>query len=279
MGKIDDRLESVPDIFISGVGKLNDPLFSSLVAKLSRLSLEDSALVFSSENAIIANNIITEWIDEVLSKQFGYTEQIKSFLDEFEAQAALQTSNLGGAVGKSLDLDREFIQFAKRSTGEQLININSSIGEPVKDLINQGLISESEYEDLIEALKEQIIGLKGPKGGILTKHVSQIAYDSFATFHRGYTHRLNEKELGLEWYRYMGGISQGSRSFCKDRAGGYFHISEIQEWGTLPPWQGWAAGTNSSTIFVYLGGYNCQHNLLPVLEDVVPKSDLARIKR
>ncbi len=31
-------------------------------------------------------------------------------------------------------------------------------------------------------------------------------------------------------------------------------------------------------IFIFLGGYNCRHSLIPVSEKIVPKEDLSRIK-
>jgi hypothetical protein len=35
-------------------------------------------------------------------------------------------------------------------------------------------------------------------------------------------------------------------------------------------------GTNESTIFTFVGGYNCQHDLLPLTIKQVPESALNR---
>lgn len=85
------------------------------------------------------------------------------------------------------------------------------------------------------------------------------------------------KDLGLSWYRYIGGVIQTSRDFCVDKDGGYFHASEIEEWAD-EDWDGKIDGTNSETIFVFVGGWNCRHDLIPVLEQSVPESDLQRIE-
>jgi hypothetical protein len=65
----------------------------------------------------------------------------------------------------------------------------------------------------------------------------------------------------------------------------YFHRNEVAGWGRGEgvgecgfPWAGMFKGTNEATIFVYVGGYNCQHSLLPVSEAIVPPEDVARAK-
>jgi hypothetical protein len=84
--------------------------------------------------------------------------------------------------------------------------------------------------------------------------------------------RINDvaQDLGLTWYRYIGGVIRTSREFCIERDGGYYNQAEIEAWSE-EDWEGKIEGTNTETIFSYCGGYNCRHELIPVLENSVPE--------
>jgi hypothetical protein len=91
--------------------------------------------------------------------------------------------------------------------------------------------------------------------------------------------RINDtaKDLGLSWYRYIGGVIDTSRDFCIERDGGYYHEEEVQEWAD-EDWDGKIEGTDSENIFTFCGGWNCRHSLVPVLKQTVPDEDLNRIE-
>lgn len=82
------------------------------------------------------------------------------------------------------------------------------------------------------------------------------------------------EDLGLTWYRYIGGVIKTSRDFCIEKDGGYYHQEEIEAWPTSDnsdyPWDGMIEGTDSENIFSYCGGWNCRHDLIPVHESMVP---------
>jgi len=84
------------------------------------------------------------------------------------------------------------------------------------------------------------------------------------------------KELGLVWYRYIGGVIQTTREFCEERDGEYYHEDEIAEWAD-EDWDGKIDGTNAENIFSYCGGWNCRHSVIPVHESMVPEEDLKRM--
>jgi hypothetical protein len=69
-----------------------------------------------------------------------------------------------------------------------------------------------------------------------------------------------------------------TRPFCEERVGNFYHQKEIESWANID-WQGKRPGTTSSSIFIYCGGYNCRHSLIPVSETLVPKIDLDRMKK
>ena len=81
-------------------------------------------------------------------------------------------------------------------------------------------------------------------------------------FNREYLQTISE-DLGMRHYLYQGTIIGDTRQFCQSRAGKYFTKEEVERWASQT-WDGKMAGTNSTTIFSYAGGYNCRHKLWPI---------------
>ena len=110
--------------------------------------------------------------------------------------------------------------------------------------------------------------------------------NQFAFADRAFSFAQSE-DLNPEWFVYRGGLIKDSRCFCKERNGGYFHRFEVESWGsgadlgacgTGDLWQGAIKGTNSSNIWIVLGGYNCLHSIMPVSSFRVPEADKERAR-
>jgi hypothetical protein len=85
----------------------------------------------------------------------------------------------------------------------------------------------------------------------------------------------------MEFFLYQGRPIGSTRSFCRERAGKYWHREEIKEWGRnakFKPWKGMHKGTNEANIFLLKGGYACRHLLVPVSRQRVPAEDLERMR-
>jgi hypothetical protein len=100
----------------------------------------------------------------------------------------------------------------------------------------------------------------------LNRYIKQTTNDAVMTFNAEYIQTIAE-DLDVEHYYYQGTLIADSRPFCVSRAGRYFTTDEVKAWPNLKGWQGRMAGTNSSTIFIYRGGYNCRHQLWPVSKE------------
>jgi hypothetical protein len=94
---------------------------------------------------------------------------------------------------------------------------------------------------------------------------------------------------GLDWFEYVGPIlDDDSREFCIERVGGVYHRREIELWGQgfntglqFPQggeWPGMNRATNENSIFALRGGYNCNHNFVPVTVDAVPALKMQEAK-
>lgn len=154
------------------------------------------------------------------------------------------------------------------------------IKAPLVNILNQDINSSAKFTDLLKQVQGYITGTNELDGQLL-RYSKQITNDALFNYSRGYQQAVTS-DLGLEWYMYAGGLtsegkySGGSRPFCIDRVGKYYHHSEIEAWASQD-WAGKRRGTTSSTIFIYAGGYFCKHSIIPVHESIVPKSSLNRI--
>lgn len=98
--------------------------------------------------------------------------------------------------------------------------------------------------------------------GLSTRYASQIATDSLYQMTQSYQNEV-AADLGIKHWYYAGTRMQTSRSFCVSRYGRAYTQEEVERWAGLA-WQGKIPGTDSKTIFVYRGGYNCRHTLRPI---------------
>lgn len=139
--------------------------------------------------------------------------------------------------------------------------LNDALGQTHKEVL-KALTSGGTREDIISKLLDTIGKAEGYVQTYVDTGLSVVGRERIAE---------TAKDLGLVWYRYIGGVIQTSRDFCTERDGGYYHESEIEEWAD-EDWDGKIDGTNSETIFSYCGGWNCRHELIPVHESSVPDS-------
>lgn len=76
---------------------------------------------------------------------------------------------------------------------------------------------------------------------------------SLSAFNRSVTKR-KAKELGLEKFIYLGPDDSITRPFCRERVGNIYTLDEIDSWDN----------DTDLPADIYLGGYNCRHQLRPV---------------
>jgi hypothetical protein len=132
---------------------------------------------------------------------------------------------------------------------------------------------------LQQVIKDNLIGTPEEKA-FLQKYVKQVTTDSVMTFSREYNQTI-AADLNLQYGFYANTIISDTRSFCKARAGRYFKKSTVESWANLGDWQGRKPGTTKSTIFSFLGGFNCRHDWFPVTQTqyrVAEQRGLAEIK-
>lgn len=153
--------------------------------------------------------------------------------------------------------------------------LESQVKAPLLNILNQNINSGARFTDLLSQVKDYIIG-SGADGKLL-QYSKQVTTDTLFNYSRSYQQAM-AADLKSNWYLYSGGVTEGgkfsggSRDFCLSHLGGYYDHDDVESWGNRT-WSGQRRGTNKSTIFIYAGGYNCRHSLIPVSDDAVPMTN------
>lgn len=284
-----DRLNDIPLALQTVVEKQQNKVINGILSKLSKLDVTASGdIVISSKNIRVISDISDELKQVLLNDE--YLKAVKQFASEFDKQAILNDKLISKGFGEITNpvASEIYIQTAKRGAVDALVGspIDANFIKPIQGLLENAIVNGATYNDTIDSIRTFVAGGEGVDGKIL-KYAKQITNDSFAIADRSYTSIVSDY-LDNDWYYYAGSEVKTTRCFCEQRVGNYYHYKEIESWGDGKnlgqcntgngQWQGQIAGTNSTTIYSYLGGYNCMHSLIPVSVAVVTDSDIERAR-
>ena len=256
---IESRMdEALPRVF----AKLSD----QVIDLASDLSLDPKDRAKSLKELIklkkdIANTIITN---------APYQLQVAEVIKGFEMLAELSNEYITLAIGdfKPKKALYEAILEANIATTKDALlgaGIRENFGTAIQEVLKDNIAGVGSRSELNKTLRKFIEG--SPQDApFLNRYIKQTTNDSVMTFNAEYIQTIAE-DLDVEYYYYQGTLIADSRPFCVSRAGRYFTTDEVKAWPNLKGWQGRMAGTNSSTIFIYRGGYNCRHQLWPVSKE------------
>jgi hypothetical protein len=284
LGDKSDRLENVPKEFVESISKLEPRIASEVESLLSELEMQNGNILLTERNMAIIENV-NQRLKNIIFDEV-YEKNLTKFIGEFKGQAKLANEYFQV-------LDPEFsitpvYESVLRSTQRNAIELlnedafTQALITPIKQTLESSITNNISFTDTLKGLREIIIGKEGEYDGRMMSHVKRVAYDSFAASDRAYTNTI-ATDLGLEFYRYSGGEIETTRCFCDERNRKYFHKKEIEGWGEGKnvgscgfPWAGMNENTDKATIFIYAGGYNCRHSILPVSKKSVPRYVIER---
>lgn len=271
-------IESAPLAFEEGVLTAQREIFEDLISLISKLEKKGDSFTNSPANRAAVDRIIERATN--LLMEGPYAEALTNYLVNLQSSVLLSNSyfkaitdfeqkafyreTIKKAISQVTDL------FDKDAIGQIFIN-------PLKTILSTQVDLGASFGDTVKTLRNFVEG--NPQldvEGKLSRYVKQNARDAFAQTDRLYQ-EIVTKDLGLKWRRYAGSLVADSREFCIQRVDKYFTEDEIRGWASLE-WQGKNRNTNEDNIFVLCGGYQCNHILAPVLEDVVPQADKDRLK-
>lgn len=253
--RMDDAL---PKVF----AKLSDQVIDlasnlSLDAKDRAKSLKEMIkLKKDISDTIVNNSLYQAQVAEVVA---GFdqlanlsNDYISVILDDFKPKTELYKAILETNIATTKD--------ALLGAG-----IRDNFGTAIQEVLKDNISGIGTRSELNKTLRKFIEGTDTEKA-FLERYIKQTTNDSVMTFNAEYIQTIAD-DLDVEYYLYQGTVIADTRPFCEARSGRFFTKEEVQKWPNLKGWQGRMAGTNSSTIFIYRGGYNCRHQLWPVAKE------------
>lgn len=239
-------------------------------------------LIPSEENIARAMEIIQEIENNLSDDQ--WTEAVADYIESYDV-ATNAAMDYFGTIGPAMDaalLDTMKEQFQK-IMAEYLMegsSFRAVLTIPLARDASGYIAGSAPVKDLLDIAANTITGGAESEGALVgtsgtTIKSTQIVYERNAT-------QVAADEIGAEFFLFQGRKIDTTRSFCRARAGKYFHRKEIEEWADLE-WDGKVDGTDRRTIFVHLGGWYgkgnaCRHVLVPVSRRQVPREDLDRMR-
>lgn len=273
--KVDTIVTKFETAFGKQVDKTQAALFEQMQLLLKRLDLNADGTIIQNQ----ANRKILAKASSYFDKAFnqsGYYEALGQSVNTIESLTGVNSAYFATIVD-TFTVDAQYISNLQKQTVKQIQGLLANEGleyqmkGPLLDILNQNVNTGAAYSDLLSQMRGFTLGTDQLQGQ-LQRYSRQITTDTLFNYNRALQEAISQK-AGLEWYNYVGGKDKDSRDFCLARAGKYFKKDIIESWASIE-WDGKRRGTTSSTIFIYCGGHNCRHQLIPVSEAVVPKKYL-----
>ena len=264
-----DRLENIPEAFADRMVAIQRAKFSEVVALLDALDYQNGSIVVNQANLLRIEQIVEQ--AKSLLTEGEFETVVGELLVEFDDQAAITYRYFEEAFDdfEVPAIANQILEQKKREAVVDLLNSTDQyLTNPMRQALSNAVTAGDSRADVIEVFRLLIEGDKDTVGR-LDRATRQIVSDTFALADRAVTNEIAE-QFDVTWYRYVGGLMDTTRDFCKSRNGKYYDKATVESWGALGDWDGKMAGTNEKTIFVTAGGYNCQHSILPVAESAVP---------
>lgn len=279
--KLADEIEriilAVTDAYGQDIIALQDQIYNRLARILKDLELDSEGYIKQSAANRTILNQAESTIDEILPGK-SFTEAVSNTLSSINSINTLNADYFS-TISENFNENRNFIRSLQTQTIESIEStllqdgLTAQIKNPLTDILNRNINSGGQFSGFLEEVRAFVKGNPDVEGRILSYSRTYLS-DTLFNYSRAYQEAMTA-DLKLDWYMFSGGVMDKTREFCLERTGKFFHRKEIEKWPDLS-WQGKRQGTTKSSIFIFLGGYNCRHSLIPVHVRVVPKEVIER---
>ncbi len=282
--------DSTPDKMGSATEKVQSKIWRELLPVINDLEVDKTGNIIQSDNNVARIGIIADKLNEVLGGK-EYQEVIKTFLNSIDDGVVL-TNEVAQKFDPAFEptaAQTKLLQISKTNAIDTFIGsgLRNNVTQPFVEQLVTNISARAPLSDTIKALEGVIVGTDSTEGNLL-RHIKTTALTAQAVADRSYSSAINET-IGAEYFEYLGGEIPTTRPFCQHREGEVFHKREIEQWGkglnsggindiVDGTWAGRIDGTDSKSIFTFVGGWNCRHYLVPIESDMVDPSVKARAK-
>lgn len=282
---IDGRINA----FSEKIGGVQLGIYKELSTLLKEVDTNGDKIRPTAKNIALIGKIKAKI--EAVVRSDAYNKQVKDLLTALDEINSVQTEYFN-TIDSSYEPSKAILELKNVAIDEALSSlkgagITANITEKLQSILRTNVTTGASYVDLMKQMREYLISNESGQGA-LEKYTKQITTDTLNQYAAQYN-TLVSNDLGLKWYRYTGALIATSRPFCEackkkqfiyeaelnDIIAGNF--PEFDEFGGkldsktgLP--SGMIPSTNKDNFKVYRGGYNCNHQAIPISETIVPKS-------
>ena len=275
-------LETVPESIVTAAEKAQRDAWRKLGPLLAEMDVDATGNIRQTEDNIRRIGLITEELNKVLAGG-EYKDAVQSFLSSIDEGVQL-TDDIAKKIDSNFQPDnvqKQLLAISKQNAINAFFGsgLRDNVTVPFLEQLTANVAARAPLNQAVKALQGVIEGTETTDGRLLA-NVRTTANTAQAIADRSYAAAVNE-ELGIEYFQYLGGEIPTTRPFCEHREGAIFHRKEIEAWGNGEnsagindirngTWDGRIDGTDSRSIFTFVGGWNCRHFLVPVIKQKVP---------
>jgi hypothetical protein len=282
--------ESVPAKLETAGIKTQAEAWRKIRPILAEMDVDAAGNIEQTENNVRRIGLINEELKKVLAGS-EYKEAVKSFLDSIDKGVQL-TDEIARTFEESFEpnqVQKQLLQISKQNAINAFYGsgLDARFTQPFLEQLTANVAARAPLREAVKTLETLVTG-DGTADGKILANIKTTATTAQAVADRSYSAAVNE-ELDIQWYEYLGGEIDTTRSFCRNREDGIYHKKEIEAWGDGKnsagindirdgTWAGRIDGTDSKSIFTFVGGWNCRHYLVPVPDNKVPDTVKARAR-
>lgn len=274
---IDELITNADSRYVSAIGRVQKDLYNQLTAILSDLELDSEGYI---KQSVANRKVLTkanDKIQEVFSSSI-YTTAVSNYVNVVP-KVDLQNVKYFTAVDEAFKPNKLFLRNLQSdtiATIEKYVlqdGLQSQVINPLSQILNQNVNSGGSFAGFLDQVRNYVLGNDQVEGRAMS-YTRTYLRDSLFTYARAFQQAITD-DLGLEYYLYSGGIIDKTRPFCEERAGKFFSHKEIEAMASIE-WAGKKQGTTESSIFLFAGGWNCGHQIIPVATNIVPQEVIDR---
>ena len=284
-------LENVPEEIATAAIKAQRDAWRKISPMLAEMDVDADGNIAQTEDNIRRIGLITDELNKSLAGG-EYRDAVQSFLGSIDESVQL-TDDIAKKIDSSFKPDnvqKQLLAISKQNAINAFFGsgLRENVSVPFLEQLTANVAARAPLNQAVKALQGVIEGTETTDGRLLA-NVRNVAGTAQAIADRSYSAAVNE-QIGVEYFQYLGGEIPTTRPFCQHREGKIFHRKEIEAWGNGEnsagindirngTWAGRIDGTDSKTIFTFLGGWGpCRHFLVPVIINRVPADVKARAK-
>jgi len=284
-------IETRIDSFNEKMPKVQRDAYNVILDLTGDLETSNGRIKATMKNIKLISKIKQQLSKVIFTKE--YEEELDKIVKTYGEITKLQNQYFTAEIGKFTvpkvlaEVQQLAIEGVVDAMGLDAVGVN--VISPVRDILVKNVTTGGSKAEFLDEVREYLLDTERGDGK-LVKYTKQIVTDSLNQYSANYTQIVSD-DLGLEWFKYVGSNKETTRPFCKALTDAkqtcmpFIHRSQLPEivegqiCGEQVPIydktglpHGMIPGTNAVNFPINRGGYNCNHQLVPVSAALVPKA-------